>query len=230
MKRNISSLFIGLSIIAAAAIISVAYINRNKAAQQISVTGLGTFDFTSDLVVWKGRFTQIANDMSSAYELLERDREVITDYLIKRGLEANDFIFTAIHMEEEFNYIYDNQGNRIKEFVGYRMHQGIEIESGEVDKIEELSRDISTIIKKGVQFSSDHPQYYYTKLSELKIEMIAKATEDGRIRAEQIALNSNAKLGNLKEARMGVFQIIGKNSNEDYSLSLIHISEPTRPY
>jgi hypothetical protein len=47
--------------------------------------------------------------------------------------------------------------------------------------------------------------------------MIAKATEDARIRAERIAENSEAKLGDLISANMGVFQITGQNSGEDYS-------------
>ena len=47
--------------------------------------------------------------------------------------------------------------------------------------------------------------------------MISKATEDARIRAERIAQNAGGQLGNLISARMGVFQITGQNSGEDYS-------------
>jgi len=47
--------------------------------------------------------------------------------------------------------------------------------------------------------------------------MILKATEDARIRAEKIAEFSGGKLGELASARMGVFQITGQNSNENYS-------------
>jgi hypothetical protein len=54
-------------------------------------------------------------------------------------------------------------------------------------------------------------------LADLKIEMISKATEDARTRAEQIAINSGGKLGKLISAKMGIFQITGQNSNEDFS-------------
>ncbi|WP_339922017.1 hypothetical protein [uncultured Cyclobacterium sp.] len=47
--------------------------------------------------------------------------------------------------------------------------------------------------------------------------MISKATEDAKLRAEMIAKNSGAKLGNLRAANMGIFQITGQNSGEDYS-------------
>jgi len=217
MKSNLSALLISLSVVIASIVLATAFINRNKTEEQISVTGLGTYDFTSDLVVWKGRFTRLEKELSLAYEKLDQDREMIRQYMKEQGLKEEEFYFSAIDIGKEYNYTYDQHGNQRKDFEGYRLYQGIEIESRDVDKIEALSRDISTIIQKGIEFSSDRPQYYYTQLSELKIEMIAKATADGRIRAEQIAENSKAELGKLKEARMGVFQIIGKNSNEDYS-------------
>jgi hypothetical protein len=47
--------------------------------------------------------------------------------------------------------------------------------------------------------------------------MISKATEDARIRAEKIAENSGGNMGELISAKMGIFQITGQNSKEDYS-------------
>ena len=87
----------------------------------------------------------------------------------------------------------------------------------EVEKIEKLSREITELLNKGIQFYSDAPRYYFTKLADLKIEMISKATEDARLRAVKIAENSGGKLGDLISAKMGIFQITGQNSKEDYS-------------
>ncbi|HRN42703.1 MAG TPA: SIMPL domain-containing protein, partial [Vicingus sp.] len=67
------------------------------------------------------------------------------------------------------------------------------------------------------EFYSNQPQYYYTKLSKLKIEMIAEATKDALTRAKSIAENGNGNLGKLKNANMGVFQIVAQNSSEEYS-------------
>ncbi|MFM9422751.1 MAG: hypothetical protein RIR06_1212, partial [Bacteroidota bacterium] len=68
-----------------------------------------------------------------------------------------------------------------------------------------------------VEFYSEAPEFYYTKLAELKQQMVKEATEDARMRAEKIAEASGSELGNLKNAEMGIFQIVGQNSNEDYS-------------
>ncbi|WP_339662250.1 SIMPL domain-containing protein [Croceibacter atlanticus] len=114
--------------------------------------------------------------------------------------------------------VYAENGNYVgEEFVGYELTQSIKIESKDVDKIEKLSREITELLNQGVKFYSEPPRYYYTKLADLKIEMISKATEDARIRAEKISEFSGGNLGELQSARMGIFQITGQNSNEDYS-------------
>ena len=68
-----------------------------------------------------------------------------------------------------------------------------------------------------MQFYSEAPRYYYTKLADLKVKMISKATEDARLRAEKIAEFSGGTMGSLESAKMGIFQITGQNSKENYS-------------
>lgn len=132
--------------------------------------------------------------------------------------ETEKIIFSAVDIRKDFVKTYFENGNLKDEvFRGYILNQTVKIESNEVDKIEEISRTITELAKDGISFYSYSPQYYYTKLSELKIEMVAAATEDARIRAEQIAVNANTKIGGLRYAKMGIFQIIAQNSNEDLS-------------
>jgi hypothetical protein len=83
--------------------------------------------------------------------------------------------------------------------------------------VEKLSREITGLLQKGIELNSTPPAYYYSGLNELKIDLLARAAADARQRAESIAKNSEASLGRVKKANMGVFQITGKNSNEDYS-------------
>ena len=80
-----------------------------------------------------------------------------------------------------------------------------------------MSREITELLNQGVELYSESPRYYYTKLADLKIEMISKATEDARLRAEKISEFSGGKLGKLESAKMGIFQITGQNSKEAYS-------------
>jgi hypothetical protein len=65
------------------------------------------------------------------------------------------------------------------------------------------------------------PEYYYTKLSDIKIEIQAQAARDAMTRGERIAEATGRKLGTLKSARMGVLQITPENSNltSDYGVN-----------
>ena len=47
--------------------------------------------------------------------------------------------------------------------------------------------------------------------------MLSDATEDARLRAEAIATNAKSKLGKLKKADMGIFQITAQNTSEEYT-------------
>lgn len=218
MKNNISAILFAIAIIVAAALLGNAYIERSERKGTVSVTGLGTTDFTSDLIVWEGSFSKENQNLQAAYEGLASDKEIIESYLMDKGITSENLVFSAINSHENNRSIYNNEGRYMgEEFIGYVLSQTVQIESKEVEKIEKIAREVTELLNRGVQFYSQPPRYYYTQLSDLKIEMISQATEDARMRAERIAENSKSELGELIDAQMGIFQITGQNSNEEYS-------------
>lgn len=218
MKNYTNALIFGIAIIVSSIFLGKAYKDRTKTDGEIRVTGLGKADFSSDLIVWEGSFGAQNRDLKQAFELLEKNKAIITDYLVNKGIKADELIYSAVKTNQRNKQLYASNGNYIgEEFVGYELRQTLQIESKEVDKIERISREITELLNQGVQFYSESPRYYYTKLADLKIEMISKATEDARLRAEKISEFSGSELGNLVSAKMGIFQITGQNSKEDYS-------------
>ncbi len=218
MRTYLSSIIVALAIIVTAFVFSNAFKNRNRANNTISVTGLGKKDFVSDLIVWSGSFIKKSTNLKEAYSELDKDRESILKYLVGKGIKKENIIFSAVDINKEFDDVYGSNGERLKSiFTGYRLSQTVQIESSEVNKVEDISRQVSELINSGVEFYSNIPQYYYTKLAELKIEMIAEATKDANTRAKRIAENAGSGVGRLKNADMGVFQITAQNSAEEYS-------------
>ena len=215
--KQISAVIFGVAIVIAAYFLGSAYEQRANPPQIISVTGLGNENFTSDLIVWEGQFSANNTVLKSAFDQLNGDKEIVKNYLTSKGIDAGSIIFNSVQTNELRDNQYDN-GNYVGSvFRGYQLMQTVKIESANVALIENVSREITELLNKGVQLNSSPPRYYYTKLSDLKIEMISKATEDARIRAEKIAENAGSNLGDLVSANMGVFQITGQNSGEDYS-------------
>ena len=102
-------------------------------------------------------------------------------------------------------------------FDGYSITQSVKVQSKNVNLVEKVSREVSELINTGIELNSQSPEYYYTKMADLKLKMIEKATSDALMRAEKIAENGGGSLGSMKNAEMGVFQITAENSSEDYA-------------
>ncbi len=217
MKNHLNTIILAVAGLLVAFVLTSAYKNRSRQDDIISVKGLGSQDFTSDLIVWEADFSSFGYSLKSANAELDSNRALIRNYLIGKGINPKEIVFSAVDIDKVFNNWYDDDKNYHSEFKGYKLAQSINIESREVEKIEQLSREVTELLSQGIEINSGAPKYYYTKLAELKIEMVAAATEDARIRAEQIAKNSSASLGHLRFAQMGVFQITGQNSSDDYS-------------
>lgn len=218
MKTNLTAVLFSIAIVVASIILGSAYVKKSKIEGAINVTGLGEKDFSSDLIVWEGYFSRERPDLKSASSELSQDRKKIEEYLSKNGIKDEEIVFNAVDINEQSRPKYSNDGRYVgEEFVGYRLTQSIQITSNEIDKIEGISRKITELINEGIQFYSQPPRYYYTKLSDLKLELISAATEDARLRAEKISEKSGGEIGKLVQAQMGIFQITGQNSGEEYS-------------
>lgn len=218
MKSNTTStLIIAVSIVISAVVLGGAYRFRTKKINRISVTGMAEHSFTSDLVVWNAQYSRKSMDVKTAYNLLKADEKIIREYFKEKGVKENEIIFSSVNTYEDIQYSYDDNGRQHTQFNGYILRQDIKIESVELDKIDRISREITELLDKGIQLQSYEPQYYYTKLADLKINLLAEASKDGRLRAETIAQNSGSKLGKLLQSSMGIFQITGQYMNEDYS-------------
>ena len=194
------------------------YFNKDD----ISVTGSATMDFTSDLIVWNASFSKKDFDLKTAYKLIKDDRNSINEFLLSKGVEEKNIIFKSIEIKKDYKQKtkFNNDGDKVdseKIFSGYTLTQQVEISSSDVNLIEKISNEVTDLIEKNVFITSNPPRYFYTKLGELKIEMIKSAAQDGLLRATTAIEGGGGDIGELLETSIGVFQILGKNSNDKFS-------------
>jgi len=219
MKRTVAAIF-AISILGASIALSYAYKTRGDRPGTISVTGLGSVDFESDEISWTGVFETSDENLSIGFERIREHKKVVEAYLLKRGIPSSEITFSQVNTNEQEQSVYNDDGKYVgSEFETYVLTQEVRIYSKELDKVIGVSREISELLEKGVEIKSYNPKYYYSELDKLKLNLIEQASENGRIRAEQIATNSKSELLGLKNARLGVFQILGYNSGESYSWS-----------
>ena len=127
-------------------------------------------------------------------------------------------VFSSVSINARWESEYNENGDRIRDYIdGYDLYQNVSITSADIDKIENISRDISGLIESGVQFASEEPEYYYTKLDELKLQLIEEATQNAKDRIDLMAQGTGSTVGELLNANLGVFQITAQNRNKEYS-------------
>ena len=216
-KNNLRFLFLPLSILLSSWVFSVTWKRTHRQGETITVTGLSTRDFSSDLIVWSGSFSAKASDLKEAYKVLISDQALIKDYLEGKGITTKEMLFSSVSINRDYNSVYNPDGSRKDVFTGYTLSQKVEISSKRVAVIEKIAREVTEILNKDIEFYSNPPEYYYIKLDELKLQMLAEAAANARLRAERMAENAGASLDKLRNADMGIFQITARNSGEDLS-------------
>jgi len=180
--------------------------------QVISVTGSVQKEIKSDYIVWRGTFSIREASLPTAYKKLSEALGRVKGYLISKGINEKEIVTSQI--TTEIIYKKNEKGNDTNDIQWYRLSQGVEVHSEGVDKVTKISRECTELINQDVQFESQAPEYFYTKLDELKIEMLSKATENAKQRAENMVKATGNKIGFMRSARMGVFQITPVNSTE----------------
>ena len=215
--KNTQIIILGLCIavatIVSSVIFSKGFLSVTKfMREQITVTGSAQKSIKSDYAVWAGSFARRGPDMATAYKELGEDLMKVKQYLAGQAVAEREILVRQI--ETETIYKKNEKGNSTNEIEGYRLKQSVEIHSGDVDKISRISREATGLINEGIELSSGSPEYFYTKLDELKVEMLAKATENAKLRADNMVKATGNKIGFMRSARMGVFQITPVNSTE----------------
>ena len=215
----IPSIIISAAIIICSIIIAVTWKSNYTSNQTINVTGSAKRDITSDLGVLRVTITSQAPTAESAYRELLRMKPILVSYLSSKGFPENKIEFYTINSHPV--YEIGANGYQTGTIKAYNYNQRIEIQSDDVNRIKDISLDIPSLIEKGVNFNVEQPEYHYTKLAELKIDVQADAAKDAMVRAEKIAKATGRSLGTMRDARMGVIQITPKLSNQvsDYGIN-----------
>jgi hypothetical protein len=198
----LAGLFLAVGLVLSSMLATTTWL-KVKNSQFITAKGSTRKNVKSDLVVWKGSFTTEAPTLLEAQQKLKANAVKVGQFLT--GNSVTNYVFKPIGIEELKASIKDADGWRQERATGYRLAQSVRVESSDVDRLAQL--DTTPLVEQGVLFTTEPPQFLYTKVAGEKIEMLADATRDARARAEQIAAQGSRSIANLHDAEMGVFQI-----------------------
>ena len=212
------AVFAGIVIIISAWLLAQGVTNFRKESPKLNVTGMAEKQITSDLIVWNIMLKAKEDNRASAYSQYKRVAATMRKYLKEHGIMDSVILTSSVDINQETRQIYNPDSRQYDTYNdGFSVTQTFTVRSYDVSLVERVYQNISELYNEGIDFSSNAPLYYYTKLNDLKMEMLNKASENAYERAQTIAKGSNSAIGAMLSSAMGVFQIVGLNSEEEYS-------------
>lgn len=206
------SVVVALGLVIATIIGGSFFVKGKRGDQTITVTGSARKRIKSDLVIWRAAVSYQAPVLADAYRSLSESVPRVKAYLVGKGIPENQITISSISSQTLHGK--ESDGSETSEITGYSLRQELSVRSNDVDKIEKIAREATELINQGILIESMPPEYSYTQLGSLKIEMLAEAAKDAKVRAEQIAQSTGSSIGSVRTARMGVLQITAADSNE----------------
>ncbi|MCE0483492.1 MAG: SIMPL domain-containing protein [Methylacidiphilales bacterium] len=187
-----------------------------KAHHTITVKGYAERHIDSDFALWSATLTTRAKQVNQAADQMDKDTQTVTDFLVAQGvpkenITISDLTTTALSKSTE------GVDGGLDQLDGYKLERNIEVTSKDIDSISKLAGASPALLHSGVEISFNAIEYYCTKLADLKVTMLGDAVQDAQRRAEEIAAKSGRKVGVLRSANQGVFQITSVYETETSS-------------
>jgi hypothetical protein len=182
----------------------------------IEVTGSAKKRIVSDLIEWSAEISTNDADRTEGYRALKRHTEAALAWLKTQGVADGDVRVSSVSTRELVETEYVGVGEeRIARQIsrGWHAAQTISLRSSDMARVEKVSREITTLLEQGIPITSYPPQYFYTKLGEVKVDMLAEAAADARGRADNIVRSGGGTgIEAMIAADMGVINVNPANS------------------
>jgi hypothetical protein len=209
--KVLSALILGAALVWSSSIVADRFREVKLAQQVLTVKGLAEKSINSNLGVWRGSFAVERTTVPEGYSALQSDTQKVQTLLGALGVKPETIEFGAIQYAAVYKLSPEGVEMR-NEVLRYNVNRPFVVTSTDVPLIQRVAKESSALLKEGVGFYSSPPEYHYTGLDSLKIEMLGEAARDAKVRAERLASSTGNAVGALRGAQQGVFQITSEYS------------------
>lgn len=179
----------------------------------VTVKGVSEREVKADLAVWPLRYVATGNELAAVRETLRGQTETVRGFLAAAGIPGEAVRNHSVEVTDVAAQAW-REGPVQNRFI---VAQTLIVRSENVDTIEAASRNLGELLDAGIVLANDYgpqsntPSYLFTDLTDIKPGMIAEATRNARAAAEQFAADSGSRLGGIRRANQGVFQILPRD-------------------
>jgi hypothetical protein len=186
----------------------------------VTVKGLAQQDVEADLVIWPIKHTATGGELPMVQGQVEANTQKVITFLKAQGLAETDIIARKLEVTDLLAQSYRPENATESRFI---ISENIIVRTNNLDAVDKAAQNMGDLLKQGVSLYRDpnggtagYPEYIYTKLNDIKPAMIAAATQSARESANQFAIDSGAKVGGIREAYQGIFEILPRDSQNSY--------------
>ena len=220
-RTTTGTLFLGLGIFLGLAVLgymlSSAAIAYRELDRTVTVKGLSVREFPADVVIWPIQFTVADNDLAELYSRIDKNAALINQFLIDKDIAEESISLSAPAIIDKSAQQY---GGSAPAPFRYTATQTVTVYSTAIDRVRSVKAALSELGKQGIVFNASNyehqTEYLFTRLNEVKPEMIEEATHHARNAALKFADDSASSLGKIKTAAQGQFSISHRDKNNPH--------------
>ena len=198
---------LALGIIVAAGIGAYAFYQVRSLDNTLSVTGSATQSVQADAAKWSVSVMRSAFETTvpSTQARVSSDAQAVVNFFATAGIAADKIRVSPVSVDQDYN----SDANAPKR---YTIREQVTVQSDNPELIDKLSKDIGSLVGKGILVSANQPEYYVSTLPDIRVALIGQAVTDAKARAMEIASSTGQRVGALKSASSGVVQVMAPNS------------------
>ncbi|RVU82276.1 DUF541 domain-containing protein [Leucothrix sargassi] len=207
----IFGIILALGLIAAAFVLGTQFKNL-KQSGTITVKGLAEAPYKANLAQIQMGVSAWGQDYAGALANGKNDFKALQQFVASKGFSLSSQNVTPISVEPYNEDYVDEQGQTRTRQNGYKATQTLSISSQELNKITNMLAQVQNYRISHESVTFEKPQYLLNDLEKIKHDLIAKATDDANKRAEEFAKTGHAKVGVMRSASQGSFNILDAHS------------------
>lgn len=209
-RDDASKRWLGTAAILATGVVLGGYLLGNgllrakEAERAVTVRGLAERDVTADLATWTISYSDTGSDLGAVQAKVRADTRAIEEFFAGLGFPKDALQPTGANVSS-----YTDNG-----VTRYTVRQRLALRTNDIARAQRAVARQFDLVGRGVLLEEGSGMAYtFTRLNDIKPEMVAEATKDARAAAEQFAEDSGASVGAIKDATQGYFEINSRDGD-----------------
>jgi len=179
----------------------------------VTVKGMVEKDVKADQAIWVLRFSRASKNIKDALTKISSDRAAAIDFFKNHRFNDGDISQQPISTIDKLAREYGQ--NQANDQLRYVVTSSVQVTTTNIDLVTKALGATEELLKSGVLLNESNPQYIFSTFNSLRPQLLAEATKNARLTAQQFASDSGAKVGKIRSANQGTIQILGSDGNDE---------------